>query len=365
MIMRSNNEKMKKTVLALLALFMVSTTVFAQSKAQRIKDIREAYAQAKKDMADNGKDDFPPLDIHIKLSDGTEVSEDFIINDEREVDIFFKRIHQRPDTDLFDPHCFFIVEKWSANGHTSYREILFDPFTDHLMFSYMKVETHAGMVIESRYYYDTEGRCIEQKPENGGMAWSSAETDYAKAKSYLAIFDALMHQKSAGTERDVAQSSADKAAQVQHIRSVYAEAKQKVDKDAKSELPRNVQVTIRDCEDFDMPAQKDVLKFWFDNVADGDTPYSSCYFMSSTTSLGDHQVYSEYLFEPKTTTPIFCFSKQQQNDGPALEWRYYFDKSGRCVEVKGAEDKNGPGFADRNAAKAYQAIFKMMIDTIM
>ena len=356
---------MKRTVFALLALLMMSTTAFAQNKAQRIKDIREAYAQAKKDMADNGKGEFPPLDIHIDLNDGTEVSEDFIINDNREVDFFFKRIHQRPDTDLFDPPCYFIVEKWSADGHTSYREMLFDPFTDRLMFSYMKVETHAGAVIESRYYYDDYGRCIEQKPEQGGMAWSSAETDSEKAKNYLAIFDALMHQKGAEAGRQVAQASADKAAQMQHIRSVYAEAKQKVEKDAKSELPRNVQVTIRDCEDPEMPAQKDVLKFWFDIVADDDTPYNSCYFMSSTTTLGDHDVYSEYLFEPKTPAPIFCFSKQQQNDGPALEWRYYYDKGSKCIEVKGSADRHGPGFADMKAAKAYQALFKMMVDTIM
>jgi len=356
---------MKKTVFALLALLLVGTTGFGQNKAQRIKEIRNAYAQAKKDMADNGKGGFPPVDIHIDLNDGTEVSEDFIINDERQVDIFFKRIRQRLDTDLFDPHCYFIVEKWSANGHTSYREMLFDPFTDRLMFSYMKVETHAGAVIESRYYYDDFGRCIEQKPEQGGMSWSSTETDYEKAKNYLAIFDALMRQKSAEAGRQVVQASADKAAQMQHIRSVYAEAKQKVEKDAKSELPRNVQVTIRDCEDPEMPAQKDVLKFWFDNVADGDTPYNCCYFMSSTTTLGDHDVYSEYLFEPKTPAPIFCFSKQQQNDGPALEWRYYFDKGGKCIEVKGGADRNGPGFADMKAAKAYQALFKMMVDTIM
>ena len=356
---------MKKTVFALLALLLVGTAGFGQNKAQRIKEIRNAYAQAKKDMADNGKGGFPPVDIHIDLNDGTEVSEDFIINDERQVDIFFKRIRQRLDTDLFDPHCYFIVEKWSANGHTSYREMLFDPFTDRLMFSYMKVETHAGAVIESRYYYDDFGRCIEQKPEQGGMSWSSAETDYEKGRNYLAIFDALMRQKSAEAGRQVAQVSADKAAQMQHIRSVYAEAKQKVEKDAKSELPRNVQVTIRDCEDPEMPAQKDVLKFWFDNVADGDTPYNSCYFMSSTTTLGDHDVYSEYLFEPKTPAPIFCFSKQQQNDGPALEWRYYFDKGGKCIEVKGSADRNGPGFADWKAATAYQALFKLMVDTIM
>lgn len=356
---------MKKTVFALLALLLLGTTGFGQNKAQRIKEIRNAYAQAKKDMADNGKGGFPPVDIHIDLNDGTEVSEDFIINDERQVDIFFKRIRQRLDTDLFDPHCYFIVEKWSANGHTSYREMLFDPFTDRLMFSYMKVETHAGAVIESRYYYDDFGRCIEQKPEQGGMSWSSVETDYEKAKNYLSIFDALMRQKSAEAGRQVVQASADKAAQMQHIRSVYAEAKQKVEKDAKSELPRNVQVTIRDCEDPEMPAQKDVLKFWFDNVADGDTPYNSCYFMSSTTTLGDHDVYSEYLFEPKTPAPIFCFSKQQQNDGPALEWRYYFDKGGKCIEVKGSADRNGPGFADMKAAKVYQALFKMMVDTIM
>ena len=59
---------MKRTVFALLALLMMSTTAFAQNKAQRIKDIREAYAQAKKDMADNGKGEFPTSSIPTAIS---------------------------------------------------------------------------------------------------------------------------------------------------------------------------------------------------------------------------------------------------------------------------------------------------------
>ena len=58
-------------IFLLLALLMMGTTAFGQDKAQRIKEIREAYAKAKKDMAENGKGDFPPCDIHVALPGGS------------------------------------------------------------------------------------------------------------------------------------------------------------------------------------------------------------------------------------------------------------------------------------------------------
>ena len=45
---------MKKMV-SLVALLIVCLTMQAQNKQEQIKQIREAYAQAKADMADNGK----------------------------------------------------------------------------------------------------------------------------------------------------------------------------------------------------------------------------------------------------------------------------------------------------------------------
>jgi hypothetical protein len=362
-------KDMKKTI-SLMALLIVCLTLQAQNKQEQIKQIREAYAQAKADIAENGKNGNPRMDMEIALNDGTEVSEDFIINDITEMTFYFKRIHLRGDTDLFDPRCYFIIENWSANGHTSYREMLFDPFTNRLLFSYMHVETHAGGIIESRFYYDENGQLIEQKYKEGdrettsdGQSWSTAESDLAMAKKNLAIFDNLMSQKGVSTESYTQSQTAGVAEQMKQIREAYAEAKQKIANDKTSELPRNMLIEIHDQEDPEMPAQTDIKNYWFEPVGDGEQTRNGCYFISSTTELGDHHVYSEYLFNPKTSKLMFCFSQQTQNEGPALEWRYYFDEKGTCIQAKGSEGKYGPGFADKMAAAVYLKIFNLLANS--
>ena len=92
----------QRLLLTILVMLLLATSVQGQDKESQLKAIRKAYAEAKKDMADNGKDGLPRMDIKISVNDGTEVSEDFVINDEGEVSIYFKRIRQQADTDLFD-----------------------------------------------------------------------------------------------------------------------------------------------------------------------------------------------------------------------------------------------------------------------
>ena len=356
-----------KLYVSLFALLMVSMTGFGQNKTERIKEIRQAYAEAKKDIDGNGKNGNPRMDLRISLNDGTEVDEDFIINDETEVTYYFKRMRLTVETDLFDPHCFFIIEKWGANGHTRYRELLFDVISGHLMFSFMKSESHAGFVTESRYYYDDQGNVIEEKHKAGGEDAGGAGSIYSYggdqtlAMRYIAIFDALMHQKDAETESCQAIPSSDKASRLKQIRSAYAEAKQKIDKDAKSAIPRNIVIDIHDQEDPDLPPQTDLINLWFEPVQNGEETTNRCYFMSSTTNFGDHHVYSEYLFDTKTSELMFCFSQQSQNDGPAIEWRHYFEKD-KCIEVKGQSDRYGPGFADKKAAKFYMDLFNGLVN---
>lgn len=356
-----------KNFITLFALLLVSLIVSAQDKTERIKEIRKAYAEAKKDMADNGKNGLPRMDLQICVTDGTEVSEDFIINDDTEVTFYFKRMRLTVETDLFDPHCYFIIEKWGANGHTRYRELLFDAISGHLMFSFLKSESHAGFVTESRYYYDDLGNVIEEKHKAGGEEAGGAGSlysyggDQTLAMRYKAMFDALMKQKGTVADRYVTTPSADKAARIKQIRSTYALAKQKIEKDAKPDIPRKVLIDIHDQEDPDMPPQTDEVNIWFEPIQNGEETISHCYFMSSTTDLGDHHVYSEYLFDTKTSDLLFCFSQQPQNDGPALEWRYYFE-NGKCIEVKGLADRNGPGFADKKAAKFFLELFNGLVN---
>jgi len=362
---------MKKNILFTVML-IIGLTVQAQDKSERIKEIRKAYAEAKKDIDGNGKDGQPRMDMVVTLNDGVEVSDDSFINDQTESRFYFKRIRPQAETDLFEPRCYFIVQNASSDGHTCYREMLFNPFSEHLIFSFMKVETHAGFVIESRYYYDDEGRLIDEKHRAGasetsaeGQSWSSSEGDQEIAKTYIAIFNDLMQQKGASAESYDLLPAADKATQIKQIQTMYAGAKQKIAQDAMSDLPRNIQIEIYDQEDPATPPQKDVLRFWFGVTNVDEAAFNSCYFMSTTTELGDHHVYSEYLFDPNTSGLVFCFSQQQQNDGPALEWRYYFDNKGRCIEVKGQGDRYGPGFADKKFANSYLEVFNTLANPSM
>lgn len=355
---------MKKIFIPLLCLVW-ALCVQAQDKATRIRDIRKAYAEAKNDIAANGKSGSPRMDLRISVNGGTKVDENFIIIEETEQHYYFKRIHDQGKSDLFEPRCYFLTESTTANGHSVYREMLFDPLTSHLMFSFMNVETHAGLVIESRFYYDDEGHVIEAKQKAGDgevteQGWSSGDGDQTLAMVFLGLFDGLMQQKGSKTESYTPVQTADKAAQLTQIRSLYADAKQKIAKDEKSDVPLNMLIEIHDQEDPEMPPQKDELKFWYECPDDGTE--SRCYFISSTCQLGDHHVYSEYLFEPKTSRLKFCFSQQRQNDGPALEWRYYFGDDGRCIETKGLDARHGPGFADKKAAASYLEVFNAMVN---
>ena len=135
-------------------LLMTVLTATAADKAARLKEIRQAYAEAKKDIDDNNKKGAQRMDVTLTVEDGSKVSEDFVVNEERTIKFYFKRVHQTGANDLFEPCCYFVTDQWSADGHTTYREMLFNVLTGYLMFSFMKAETHAGFVVETRYYYD-------------------------------------------------------------------------------------------------------------------------------------------------------------------------------------------------------------------
>ena len=136
------------TILRNLSAFF---TQGSQSKDGQIKRIREVYADAKKMVVANGKEGKAPHDMTITLNDGTQVDEDFIINEETELKFFFKKKNE-PTSYLIDPTsiCYFATEEFSAHGHLMNREWLFDPEKGHLLFVYTRTETDAGQVIEYR-----------------------------------------------------------------------------------------------------------------------------------------------------------------------------------------------------------------------
>ena len=66
--------------------------------------------------------------------------------------------------------------------------------------------------------------------------------------------------------------------------------------------------------------------------------------------------------EAKAHHLIFSYTNAKE-EGEQHEWRYYFDYSGRCVEVKGTDSKAGPGFADAPMADFYLALFQTLVSS--
>jgi len=361
---------------ALGALFAACLTAGAQvSKEAQMKHIREMYAQAKQQIDENGKNGRAPLDMKILINDGSVLGEDLVMNDVTELHFYFNKLRINADLDYPDASsCYFITEQWGCYGHTRYREILFDSNEGVLLFSYMKAETHAGFVVETRYYYDGEGNLIEEKHKVGGQeadanahSWSSGPGDKALAEAYLKIFEELMNPETdLSTEDRRAAAVSPKAQRMKYIRSTYAQAKEKIAKNDKSELPHDVQVVIRD-QSWG-PPQTTEMTFYFDAVTDQVEPDAVsvdnyCYFISEHrhhNGMGfDH--YGEFLFAPKSNDLIFSYSCAKE-EGEQREWRYYFDERGKCIEVKSEAEEVDYGFSDKITARQYLKVFNALFN---
>ena len=370
--------EMKKTLWTMLVMLLFGMTLQAQNKEAQLKHIREMYAQAKEQIAQNGKNGRAPLDMKILINDGTYISDDLVMNDVTELHFYFNKYRINSDLDYPDASsCYFITEQWGANGHTRYREILFDANEGVLLFTYMKAETHAGFTVETRYYYDGEGNLIDQKHKVGGHdtepgthSWNTADSEKNLAEACLKIFEDLMNHQTDLTvkDREVAKVTP-KAERMKYIRSTYAQAKEKIAKNDKSELPLDVQIVIRD--QTWGPPETTELKFYFDAVTDQVEPDAVsvdnyCYFISEHhhhNNMGPDN-YGEYLFAPKSHDLIFSYSCGKE-EGETREWRYYYDERGKCIEVKSEAEEVDYGFSDKINAKHYLKIFKALFDRPM
>lgn len=338
---------MKKELITLICLLAVS---FAQAQtdatANRIKEIRSAYAKAKEKIAQNGKNGQSPKDMCMVINDVTDEEAD--ITDWSEVTYYFDEQHEDYKS-IKRPY--FLIEKWTSHQHTRYHEMLFNPDDGSLMFSYRKGETDAGFVVESRYYYDTKGNLIEEK-HNTPNSWSSGDSEKEEAQHFMTIFK-MVNSSDYTSSIDNTQSGliAPKPGRIKHIREVYASAKDKIAKDAKSEWQRNIQITIHN-EGEQWPPTTTELHFYFD---------TQCYFISYHRSFMGFDDYKEFLFEPGTTDLIFSYTRGRE-EGEEREWRYYYNERGLCVEAKSNAEEIDYGYSDRLAAKDYLLLFNKIIN---
>ena len=368
-------------------LLVGSVAMQAQSsKAEKIKNIRTAYAKAKEMIAANGKNGNPKLDVHVSSHLVNEVDEDFNIEDDTNLDFYFvkKRKYSNKEEMFHEENvCYFIVEKWGANGHTKYREMLFDRNTEKLIFAYMKSESHAGYVIETRYYYDSDGKLIDEKHKAGGQdikpedhSYGNAVDDYKASNLYLSVFQEIMQPKgdyrAADGKAAVAQT---KDARLKAIRASYAQAKKRIEETKKSPSGQYLNIVVHDQEEGDCPPVVTEINYSFNEWDDGQAPMYRCYFISEHmhhNNMGYDQ-YSEFLLNDKdqrfgdngkptkTINPMFTYTCVHE-EGEKYEWRYYFDENGRCIETKSNHEDTDGGKADKEKTRRLLHVFNALMN---
>ena len=234
----------------------------------------------------------------------------------------------------------------------------------------MRQETDAGFVVETRYYYGADGKLIDQKHKVGGADaepdahdWNNGESEKAQAMLYLNAFETLMNAKGGTSAQNrVKKPATPKADRLASIRSTYAQAKQKVADNAKSEVPHDMQVVIRD-QAWGPPSVME-LHFYFEPVTTQEgTSDNRCYFISKHfhhNNMGpDH--YCEYLFAPQSQDLLFSYTSARE-EGEKYEWRYYYDENGKCIEVKTNAENGDDGASDKVTVQHYLKLFNMLVN---
>lgn len=361
---------MKKLLFVIVCL--LSFQAQAQNKQEQIQYIRKMYAEAKEQIAQNGKNGQAPLDVKIMINDGTQVDEDFIINENTELTFYFNKYRVDSDLDYPDASsCYFITENFEVHGHLLYREILFDPNDSYLLFSYVRQETDAGFVSESRYYYDSEGKLIDLKRKVGGTDVEPDEDNEKagveakeEAQFYMDVFELLMNSEGETSEPSrVKKPTTPKADRLASIRNTYTQAKQKIADNDKSELPRDMEIVIRD-QSWGPPETTE-MNFYFDeSAASEDSNGYYCYFINYHRHHNDMgpEYYFEYLFAPQSHDLIFSYTNARE-EGEKYEWRYYYDENGKCIEVKTEEEDEDGGAADKAKVQQHLKIFNRLVNS--
>ena len=353
-----------KRILLLILTFSLSNllTLSAQPKAEQIKHIRQVYAKAKQDVTNDGKNGAAPLNVRVNRTENDPTVD---IEENEELQFYFKRPNNGHAI------CYLITRQWDADGHTDYREYLFDPVKGHLLFAFMKAETHAGFKVETRYYYDAHGNCIEQKHKvmdkdttPDAHSWSNAKDESKKADNYISAFNDLLNiydYPAIATKPMMEATPKDEI--IKRIRTAYSAAKNKVAlNDKKDGKKTEMLVTVHDQADRDMPPMTKTLKYYYDVENKSDT-YYHCYFLSEKRKSMYGETYEEYLTDdiPERHNLIFNYCKSA-GEGDVLETRYYYDANGHCVEAKCNQPDYDERAETRNRAGFLFSIFSKLLN---
>ena len=340
-----------------------TSTLTKEQKAARIQEIRNAYAEAKAKVAKNGKNGQSPRDLWIECNDVIDKEAD--VTSWEGISVYFDS-ETIGETEVNRPY--FIVENATAHQHLLYREMLISPEDSTLMFCYRRGETDAGFVVESRYYYGTEGKLVEAK-HNTHNTWSTPEGEQEVARKYIDLFrtmtqgvlltrDGTMTDATSGPEsvaRQLAQRT--KEQQMTYIRNQYSRAKKKAAQEEHEYQKRNVRIVLHDQGTL-WPPMTTEYKFFFETrvveLKDQRRHDNYCYFISEHRQRMGFDSYIEYLFDTYSQDLLFYYCKCAEEDGQ-WEWRRYYDQKGNCIEQKGNSADDMP--LDQNDAKNMLGLF--------
>ena len=340
-----------------------TSTLTKEQKAARIQEIRNAYAEAKAKVAKNGKNGQSPRDLWIECNDVIDKEAD--VTSWEGISVYFDS-ETIGETEVNRPY--FIVENATAHQHLLYREMLISPEDSTLMFCYRRGETDAGFVVESRYYYDTEGKLVEAKHSTHNT-WSTPEGEQEVARKYIDLFrtmtqgvlltrDGTMTDAPSGPEsvaRQLAQRT--KEQQMTYIRNQYSRAKKKAAQEEHEYQKRNVRIVLHDQGTL-WPPMTTEYKFFFETrvveLKDQRRHDNYCYFISEHRQRMGFDSYVEYLFDTYSQDLLFYYCKCAEEDGQ-WEWRRYYDQKGNCIEQKGNSADDMP--LDQNDAKNMLGLF--------
>lgn len=353
---------------------MLSLSLQAQNKTDRIKEIRQLYADAKNNIAQNGKDGNIAKDMLIKMNSVLSIEHD--IYEEATLHVFFdeqRKVNVEDGSfNVYEQPYFMICQEF-CHGHEAYRELMFDAKTGALTFAFIRSVTDAGMVFETRLYYDAKGKLIEGKSktadanglhvedetlsESDGADWDKSIKE--SANCFMKIFKtAIGENKVSKTNKNTAPHLS-KAEQIKRIRANYTVAQDKSSKKVFTFYPCDITITIHNQEEGDCPPVTDVISMFGEKANnDAGTP-TLCFFATSHRSLMGFDNYTEFLFDPASYNLIFSYQRSAEQ-GEQQEWRYYFDEQGNCIDSKVNALEDDKGKECLSLSKTYQALFEMI-----
>lgn len=179
-----------KKILILLVCSLVAFTTQAQTKADKLKNIRQLYALAKDKVAQNGKT-APNKRQQLVLNNQFDEAPPF----KEVVDIYFDEIRQF-DNDALPTSTespYFMTRRYTCGDIDIYQEWLFDAKEPgKLLFAFECEQQNDGSKLESRYYWDANG-LIEVKTNNPDADREGAFMQ-RYAGEYLSVFETIANR---------------------------------------------------------------------------------------------------------------------------------------------------------------------------